>query len=61
MKYLNQTEMIKIRIKSAEFIHKQLVKDKKLPPGSTFNAAGVDVSDIGPGMFYGGFTYVNFN
>jgi hypothetical protein len=58
LKYLDADQMKDIRIKAAEFIHKQLIKGGNIPPETAFVAADVDVSNIDVGMYYGGFTYV---
>ena len=60
LKYLDKTQMKDIRTKSAEFIHKQLIKDGNISSESVFDEANVDVSDIAPGRYYGGLTYVRF-
>jgi len=49
-----------IRTKSAKFIHKQHIKDGNISSESVFDEANVDVSDIAPGRYYGGLTYVRF-
>jgi len=55
---LDALQMHKVRIKSAKFIHMQLVKSGKLPEGTVFNEAEVDQGGIVDGEeYYGGFTY----
>ena len=55
---LDALQMRKVRIKSAKFIHMQLVKSGKLPEGTVFNEAEVDQGGIVDGEeYYGGFTY----
>ena len=55
---LDALQMCKVRIKSAKFIHMQLVKSSKLPKDAVFNEAEVDQGSIMDGEdYYGGFTY----
>ena len=53
LKYLDEIQMKDIRTKSAEFIHKQLIKDGNISSESVFDEANVGVSDIAPGRYYG--------
>lgn len=55
---LDALQMRKVRIKSAKFIHMQLMKSGKLPKDAVFNEAEVDQGGIVDGdEYYGGFTY----
>jgi hypothetical protein len=60
LKYLDKTQMKDIRTKSAEFIHEQHIKGDNISSKFVFDAANAGVSDIAPGRYYGGLTYVRF-
>ena len=52
-----------MRINAAEWVHNHQKKEGALPWDSVFDPDNVDVSDITPGTYYGGFdiipNYVN--